>query len=474
MSGASKLRRVYCKIAPCFGCQPDLPLAGQTINQQINPSDLSEFKEYQLSSELQARRQELLNQYQQIQSRNLGLDLTRGKPATNQLNLSDALDGILAGDYKCADGTDTRNYGGILGIPEARQFAADYLETTPARVMVGGNSSLQLMYQYVQGAYQHGVRGKESAWIHEEKDGQRIKFLCPSPGYDRHFAICEYLGIEMIAVSMNEDGPDMDQVEELLRKDPLIKGIWCVPKYANPNGVVYSDAVVERFAQLGKIAGANFRILWDNAYAEHHLVDNPPSLANILALSEKYGTLDNVIVIGSTSKITHAGAGIAFIGTSEDNIKHFADHLGFQTIGPDKTNQLRHMRFIKDMDGLRALMQEHRAILQPKFELVLKHLEKGLAGKTVNGEALGNWTRPAGGYFILFDTLPGLADKVVKLCAGAGVKLTPAGSTWPYKKDPANTNIRLAPSFPSLAEIDEAMQVFVLCVELATIEQQLA
>jgi DNA-binding transcriptional MocR family regulator len=418
------------------------------------------------TSNVQARRQELLDQYQQIQAKKLNLDVTRGKPATSQLNLSDALDGILAGNYKCADGTDTRNYGGGLGIPEARQFAADYLETTAARVMVGGNSSLQMMYQYVQGAFQHGVRGADSAWVTEATNGQRIKFLCPAPGYDRHFSICEYLGIDMIPVAMDENGPDMDQVETLLRSDPLIKGIWCVPKYANPNGVVYSAAVVERFAQLGNIAGANFRIMWDNAYAEHHLVDNPPVLANILTLSEKYGTLDNVIVIGSTSKITHAGAGIAFIASSEANIQAFNDHLGIQSIGPDKVNQLRHMRMLKDMSALRALMQEHRAILQPKFELVLKHLEQGLAGK-----GLGNWTNPAGGYFILFDTLPGQADKVVRLCAGAGVKLTPAGSTWPYKKDPANTNIRLAPSFPSLAELDEAMQVFVLCVELAALEQ---
>lgn len=417
------------------------------------------------TSNAQARRQELLNQYQQIQAKKLNLDVTRGKPATSQLNLSDSLDGILAGNYKCADGTDTRNYGGGLGIPEARQFAADYLETIPARVMVGGNSSLQMMYQYVQGAFQHGVRGADSAWIREATSGDRIKFLCPAPGYDRHFSICEYLGIDMIPVTMDDNGPDMDQVESLLRNDPLIKGIWCVPKYANPNGVVYSAEVVERFAQLGKIAGANFRIMWDNAYAEHHLVDNPPELANILALSEKHGTLDNVIVVGSTSKITHAGAGIAFIASSEANIQAFNDHLGIQSIGPDKVNQLRHMRLLKDMDALRTLMQQHRAILQPKFELVLKHLESGLGGK-----GLGSWTNPAGGYFILFDTLPGQADKVVKLCAGAGVKLTPAGSTWPYKKDPANTNIRLAPSFPSLAELDEAMKVFVLCVELAALE----
>jgi aspartate/methionine/tyrosine aminotransferase len=431
------------------------------------------IKEILLStSNTQSRRQELLNQYQHIQAKNLNLDLTRGKPATAQLNLSNAMDGILQGNFQCADGTDARNYGGGLGIAEARQFAADYLGAKPAQIMVGGNSSLQMMYQYVEGAYLHGVRGAESAWIKEAAQGQRIKFLCPAPGYDRHFSICEALGIEMIPVTLDDRGPDMAAIETLLRNDPLIKGIWCVPKYANPNGVVYSAQVVEQFATLGKIAGANFRILWDNAYAEHHLADNPPELANLISLSEKHGTLDNVIVIGSTSKITLAGAGIAFIATSESNIKHFADLLGTSTIGPDKVNQLRHIRFLKDIPTLRELMQQHRAILQPKFELVLKHLEQSLSGKTLNGQPLGRWNKPAGGYFILFDTLPGMADKVVKLCAGAGVKLTPAGSTWPYKKDPQNSNIRLAPSFPSLAEIDEAMQVFVLCVELAALETQ--
>lgn len=419
------------------------------------------------SNDTQAHHQNLLNQYQQIQAKKLNLDLTRGKPATAQLALSDALDGILQGSYACADGSDARNYGGAQGIPEARQFAAEYLGAKPSQVLVGGNSSLQLMYQVVTNAYYHGVNAGAAPW----RDEGKIKFLCPAPGYDRHFSICETLGIEMIPVAMDQNGPDMDQVEKLLRADPLIKGIWCVPKYANPNGVVYSDQVVERFAQLGNIAGANFRIIWDNAYAEHHLVENPPELANLLALSEKYGTLDNAVVIGSTSKITFAGAGISFMASSEANIAGFVDLLGIATIGPDKVNQLRHIRFLKDMPTLRKLMQGHRETLQPKFELVLKHLDEGLAGKTNDGQPLGTWTRPAGGYFILFDTQPGLADKVVRLCAGAGVKLTPAGSTWPYKKDPANTNIRLAPSFPSLSEIDEAMQVFVLCVELATLEQ---
>jgi DNA-binding transcriptional MocR family regulator len=423
------------------------------------------------TNDAHAHHQNLLNRYQQIQTKKLNLDLTRGKPATAQLALSDAMDGILQGNYACADGSDTRNYGGALGIPEARQFAADYMGAKPSQVLVGGNSSLQLMYQIVTNAYYHGVNGNETAWIKEAGSAGKIKFLCPAPGYDRHFSICETLGIEMIPINMDHNGPDMDQVESLLRNDPLIKGIWCVPKYANPSGVVYSDDVVERFAQLGKIAGANFRIIWDNAYAEHHLVENPPALANLLTLSEKYGTLDNAVVIGSTSKITFAGAGISFMASSEANIAGFVDQLGIATIGPDKVNQLRHMRFLKDLPTLRALMQEHRSILQPKFELVLRHLDEGLTGKTHNGQSLGSWTRPDGGYFILFDTQPGVANKVVKLCAGAGVKLTPAGATWPYKKDPANTNIRLAPSFPGLSEIDEAMQVFVLCVELATLEQ---
>ena len=418
-----------------------------------------------------ARLQELNQRLEEIKQQQLSLDLTRGKPATAQLDLCSGLDGALQGDYRCADGTDSRNYGGGLGITEARAFAAEYLGAQVSQVMVGGNSSLQLMYQYVVHAYLNGVRGPESAWVNEAQNEDRIKFLCPAPGYDRHFSVCESLGIEMIPVAMDEHGPDMDQVESLLKSDPLIKGIWCVPKYANPNGIVYSDEVVARFAKLGKIAGANFRIMWDNAYAEHHLCDNPPELANLLALSEAEGTADNAIIIGSTSKITFAGAGISFIASAEENIKRFSDYLGISTIGPDKVNQLRHMRFLKDMDTLRELMQKHRDILQPKFELVLKHLDEGLGDKTVNGSAIGTWTRPAGGYFILFDTQPGLATRVIELCAGAGVKLTPAGSTWPYKKDPANTNIRLAPSFPSLDEIDAAMQVFVLCVEIATLEQ---
>lgn len=424
--------------------------------------------------QLQARHQQLRDLYQQVSAQKLNLDLTRGKPSTEQLCQSDALDGILANNYLCQDGSDSRNYGGIMGIAEARKFAAEYLETVPARTMVGGNSSLQMMYQVVIGAHFHGVRGPESAWLAEaNRNASQVKFLCPAPGYDRHFSICEALNIAMIPVGLTEQGPDMDQVESLLKADPMIKGIWCVPKYSNPSGVVYSEATVSRMARLGKIAGANFRIMWDNAYAEHHLVDTPPVLANILALSEAEGTLDNVVVIGSTSKITHAGAGIAFIASSEANLSSLAEQLGISTIGPDKVNQLRHMRFLKDLEALRELMQGHRRILQPKFECVLKALDAGLAGKSIDGQALGSWTRPQGGYFVLFDTQPGLADKVVKLTAAAGVKLTPAGSTYPYMNDPNNSNIRLAPSFPNIKDIEAAMQVFVLCVELATIEKAL-
>ncbi|MDX1491994.1 MAG: aminotransferase class I/II-fold pyridoxal phosphate-dependent enzyme [Pseudohongiellaceae bacterium] len=424
--------------------------------------------------QLQARYLELQKDYEAISSKKLSLDLTRGKPSTAQLELSNALDGILEGNYLAEDGTDCRNYGGLMGIPEARAFGAQYLGTTANRVMVGGNSSLQFMYQLVSNAFFVGVRDADSAWsVEASNTNSKVKFLCPSPGYDRHFAVCESLGIEMIPVAMTSEGPDMDQVETLLKADSMIKGIWCVPKYANPDGVVYSDAVVERMAKLGKIAGDNFRIIWDNAYSEHHLVDNPPQLANIIELSDAEGTLDNVLVIGSTSKITFAGAGISFLATSEENLASFSKQLGFSTIGPDKVNQLRHIKFFKNLDGLRALMQEHRKILQPKFELVLNKLEAKLAGKSINGEALGRWTKPQGGYFVLFDTQAGLAERVVKLTGDAGVKLTPAGSTYPYQNDPNNSNIRLAPSFPSLEDIDSAMDIFVLCVELATVEKAL-
>ncbi|MCB1672346.1 MAG: aminotransferase class I/II-fold pyridoxal phosphate-dependent enzyme [Gammaproteobacteria bacterium] len=417
------------------------------------------------------RLQQLQTQYQEILTQGLSLDLTRGKPSTAQLDLSDALDGILQGDFRAADGTDCRNYGGGLGLPEARKLAANYLECKPEQTLVGGNSSLQLMYQCV--LYNHLFGDQEGAAWSREAGGGKVKFLCPSPGYDRHFSVCEALGIEMIPVALNAEGPDMDQVEKLVQADPLIKGIWCVPKYSNPSGIVYSEATVQRLARLGSLAGANFRIIWDNAYAVHHLVENPPELANLLSLSEQVGTLDNVYAIGSTSKITFAGAGIAFLASSETNIRNLARHLSYVTIGPDKVNQLRHVRFLQDNATIAAHMEKQREILKPKFDLVLQHLDLAFTGKCVGGDPIGTWTRPAGGYFILFDTQPGLAREVVRLTGAAGVKLTPAGATWPYGEDPQDTNIRLAPSFPQLEEIAAAMKIFTLCVELATLKRSL-
>lgn len=428
-------------------------------------------QEAQARSHMSERLQTLRASYDRILAQGLSLDLTRGKPSSAQLDLSNELDGILAGDYRAADGTDCRNYGGGLGLPEARRLAAEYLGCAVDQTLVGGNSSLQLMYQVVLYCLQFdNVDGP--AW-QTEAGSDKVKFLCPAPGYDRHFAVCEALGIDMIPVPMDDSGPDMDQVESLVKQDPLIKGIWCVPKYSNPSGIVYADTTVKRMAALGNIAGKGFRVIWDNAYAVHHLVANPPELSNIVPLAEQYGTLDNIIVVGSTSKITFAGAGLAFLASSAANIARLAKHLGYVTIGPDKVNQLRHVRFLKDAATISALMDRHRQILQPKFDLVLKHLDQAFSGRQVDGQPLGRWTTPAGGYFVLFDTQPGLAADVVARTGAAGVKLTPAGATWPYGRDPQDSNIRLAPSFPGLQEIDAAMQVFTLCVELATLERAL-
>lgn len=434
----------------------------------MHPADLDTVRDRYAA---QQRLQNLRQQYAGILAQGLNLDLTRGKPSAAQLALSDSLDGILAGNFRSEDGTDCRNYGGGLGIPEARRLAADYLGCKPEETLVGGNSSLQLMYQCILYAHRFGLNGKP-AWQQEAGAG-KIKFLCPVPGYDRHFAVCEALGIDMLPVPMHDGGPDMDQVERLVNSDPLIKGIWCVPMYSNPGGVTYADATVDRLARLGRLAGKNFLVMWDNAYAVHHLVEDPPTLANILKLSKEYGTRDQVIAIGSTSKITWAGAGLAFIASSEQNIKGLLSHLGYSTIGPDKINQLRHVRFLVDRAGIDRLMAEHRAILRPKFDRVTQHLESTLGERSIDGEPLGRWSNPQGGYFVLFDTAVGLATKVVTLCAAAGVKLTPAGSTWPYGKDPNDSNIRLAPSFPQLAEIEAAMTVFTVCVELAALERAL-
>ncbi len=412
--------------------------------------------------QLQTWEAELSAKYTAFKDQKLNLDLTRGKPSSEQLDLADALDGILQGNFLSASGVDTRNYGGLDGIPEARELGAILLGIPAANVYAGGSSSLTLMHQAMMAAHFFGLEGSDSAW---HKAG-KVKFLCPVPGYDRHFAICEQFGIEMINVAMDSNGPVMAEVEALIKADPSIKGIWCVPKYSNPSGVVYSDETVQRIAALGKIAGPGFRVFWDNAYAVHDLSANPVQLLSLFSAAQAAGTEDSILQFGSTSKITHAGAGVAFMGASAANLKGFQKVLSILTIGPDKVNQLRHVKLIPDATALHNLMQQHAAILKPRFACVLKHLEEAFGDND-----LGAWESADGGYFISFDTRPGLAKEVVRLAGEAGVKLTPAGATYPYGKDPQDTNIRIAPSVPTVPQVESAMQVFVLCVRLASVRQ---
>lgn len=389
----------------------------------------------------------------------LGLDLTRGKPASDQLDLANHLDGALQGDYRSEDGTDTRNYGGLRGIAEARRLGSMLLDAPAQQVLAGGNSSLTLMYLFVETAHLFGLGG-DGPWRDDPAGPPRM--LCPVPGYDRHFALCEQLGIEMINVPMLDTGPDMDAVEAAVRDDPRIRGIWCVPKYANPTGCVYDDATVQRFATLPKLAAPGFRILWDNAYAVHDLSSKPPRLASLWSLAVAAGTEDAAVIFGSTSKISFAGAGIGFMAASDRVLDAFEKRLAALMIGPDKVNQLRHCRLFPDAEAISSHMQRHAAIIRPKFEAVQAALEQGLANS-----GFATWTRPEGGYFVSVDTLPGMAREVIRLAAEAGVKLTPAGSTYPYGRDPEDRNIRLAPTFPPLEDVRRAMEVFVNCVRLA-------
>lgn len=408
---------------------------------------------------------QLAADYQAILDKKLNLDLTRGKPSAEQLALSDALDGILNGDYTAADGTDTRNYGGLDGLPEAKQLGANIMGVEASNVLVGGNSSLTLMFQVMLTAHQFGLKDAASAWKNEGE----VKFLCPVPGYDRHYTVCEQLGIQMVNVPMTATGPDMDAVEALVKADKSIKGMWCVPKYSNPTGVVYSDETVERIAKLGQIASANFRVFWDNAYSVHDLIPNAPQLASILEATRRNGTEDSVIQFASTSKITHAGSGVAFVAASPANLAGFKKFLNTCTIGPDKVNQIRHTRFLSTKDALMQHMQKHAALLNPRFDAVLSALSEAF-----DGTDLGSWEKPVGGYFVSFDTRKNCAKETVRLAAEAGVKLTPAGATYPYGKDPEDRNIRIAPSVPTVPEVVAAMQVFVTCVKLASVRQKLA
>jgi DNA-binding transcriptional MocR family regulator len=405
--------------------------------------------------------QELEQRYNAFKAQGLKLDMTRGKPSSEQLDLASKLTVALSeSDFKGSDGSDGRNYGGLDGLPEMKAIFADLLGAPAAQVVVGGASSLTMMHDTVVRALLHGVPGSKQPWARGT-----VKFICPSPGYDRHFAICEHHGIEMVTVGINDDGPDMAEVERLVASDPSIKAMWCVPKYSNPTGTTYSAEVVKRLASM-KAAAPDFRLLWDNAYAVHDLYAEGTPLANVLTACAEAGNPDRAIVFGSTSKISFAGAGVAALASSPANIADVKRHSGIQTIGPDKLNQLRHVRFFNDFAGVQAHMQKHAELLRPKFEAVTQIFEQALGGKGV-----ATWTKPRGGYFVSLDTLDGCAAEVVRLADAAGVKLTAAGATFPHGKDPRDRNIRVAPSMPPLAQVRTAMEVVTVCVLLASLKK---
>lgn len=398
--------------------------------------------------ELLALKESLNKEYAEAKAKGLALDMSRGKPSAKQLDVSlGLLDTInSSSDLKALDGTDCRNYGVLDGIPEAKKLMADMMGTTPDHVIVYGNASLNIMYDQISRAYTHGILGN-TPWCKLDK----VKFLCPVPGYDRHFAITERFGIEMINIPMSESGPDMGMVEEYVSKDASVKGIWCVPKYSNPQGYTYSEETVKRMAAL-KPAAEDFRIFWDNAYVIHDLYDdNKDEIADIISECEKAGNPDMVFEFASTSKVSFPGSGIAALATSANNIADIKKQLTIQTIGHDKLNQLRHVRFFKDINGLKEHMRKHAEFIRPKFEAVESVFEEELGGL-----GIGSWTEPKGGYFISFDAMDGCAKAIVAKCKEAGVKLTGAGATFPYGKDPKDSNIRIAPSFPTPEEMKQA------------------
>ena len=399
-------------------------------------------------------RTELEARYLALKGANLALDLTRGKPAADQLDLSNALDGILAGDFSAEDGTDVRNYGNLRGIPEARALGARLLDVEPGEVMAGGNASLTIMFFVLDAAMNAGLRG--APW----RESGPAKAICPVPGYDRHFVVADAVGLELVSVPMTDDGPDMDVVEDLVVNDPAVRCIWCVPKYSNPTGCIYSPDTVRRLATLASKAAGSFLVLWDNAYAVHDFHSPPRPLTPILPLAKAAGTADSIAMFASTSKVTFSGGGIAFLGGSENFLAAMDARLSTFMIGPDKVNQLRHVRFLGDR--LEEHMRAHADLARPKFEAVQRGLERGLA-KT----GLATWTKPEGGYFVSVDTVPGLAKSVVALAAELGVALTPAGATFPRGEDPEDRNIRLAPTFATLEEVEAGVDVFTLCVRLA-------
>ena len=415
--------------------------------------------------ELLELKRDLSDQYREFQGKNLTLDMSRGKPSAEQLDLSMGMMDVLSSDsdLTCEDGTDCRNYGGLDGISEAKELLADMIEVPADNIIIYGNSSLNVMYDTISRSMTHGVMGN-TPWCKLDK----VKFLCPVPGYDRHFRITEFFGIEMINIPMSPEGPDMDMVEKYVNEDPAVKGIWCVPKYSNPQGYTYSEETVKRFAHL-KPAAPDFRIYWDNAYSIHHLYDdNQDFVLEILDECAKAGNPDIVYKFTSTSKVSFPGSGIAAVAASKANLDDFRKYMTVQTIGHDKLNQLRHVRFFKDINGLHEHMRKHADILRPKFELVLATLDKEL-----NGLGIGEWTKPHGGYFISFDSMDGCAKAIVAKAKEAGLIMTGAGATFPYGKDPKDSNIRIAPSYPTVEELKVATKIFVLSVKLVSIDKLL-
>ena len=418
---------------------------------------MTEFAEMS-KEELEQAKEAADKDYEELKSRNLSLDMSRGKPAPSQI---DHANGMLKEmtDYHTKAGMDVRNYGVLDGIPEMKELFSELLDIPAGQLIVGGNASLNLMFDAVMRLFVFGTMG-EKPWGQLDK----VKFLCPSPGYDRHFTICEILDIEMIPVAMTKEGPDMDMVEELVGSDASIKGIWCVPKYSNPQGICYSDETVDRLASM-KTAAKDFKIFWDNAYGVHPVFEDV-KVKNIIDACEEAGTKNRPYYFFSTSKITFPGAGVSLIASSDENIKEIKKIMGAQTIGYDKVNQLRHVQFFKNAEGLRAHMQVLADCMKPKFETVLKYLNREL-----EGTGLASWEEPKGGYFVSVDVYPGCAKEVVRLAKEAGVVLTGAGATYPYRKDPKDSNLRIAPTYPTVEELEQAMELFCVCVKKAALHK---
>ncbi len=417
-------------------------------------------------AELENEKQLLQNEYNEYAKQKLNINMTRGKPCTEQLDITEGMLGVMSKNEDCFTdkGFDCRNYGLVDGIDDAKKMFSPIIGVPCEQIIIGGNSSLNLMYDAMARCMLYGVAGGNGAWVKQGK----VKFLCPVPGYDRHFAICESLGIEMVNVPLLADGPDMDIVEELI-KDEAVKGIWCVPKYSNPTGTSYSEKTVKRLASM-KPASKDFRIFWDNAYAVHDLYENEKDeLVDILPECEKANNPNLVYIFASTSKISFPGSGVSCIGASKENIDHIKSIMQMQTIGHDKMNMLRHVKFFKNAEGIKEFMKKHADILRPKFELCDRMLCENL-----KEYGIASWTKPLGGYFISLDVPEGCAKRTVSLAAQAGVVLTEAGATFPYHKDPKDSNMRIAPSFPPLCELEKGMEVLCVCVRLASVERMLA